>query len=82
MKSNLDLGFILGIQATLRNERTPVQSVWATGDPVANHAMGKALSEQVPQAGYIEVEETGHFIPIEAPDKVAKAFEEFVKQEV
>jgi len=33
----------------LRNAQTPVQFVWAIGDPVANHAMGKALAEQVPQ---------------------------------
>jgi len=63
----------------LQNEKTPVQFVWATGDPVANHAMGKKLSELVPQARYTEVENTGHFIPIEAPETVAKSFEMFVE---
>jgi len=62
----------------LQNEQTPIQFVWATGDPVANHAMGKKLSEMVPQAGYTEVEDTGHFIPIEAPEKVAEAFKQFL----
>ena len=62
----------------LQNEKTPIQFVWATGDPVANHAMGKKLSELVPQARYTEVEDTGHFIPIEAPREVAQAFQTFV----
>ena len=63
----------------LQNEKNPIQFVWATGDPVANRAMGKKLSELVPQARYTEVEDTGHFIPIEAPLKVAEAFQTFVK---
>ena len=65
----------------LQNEKTPIQFVWATGDPVANHAMGKKLSEMVPQAGYTEVEDSGHFIPIEAPETVAKTFMSFVKSD-
>ncbi|MBT4265636.1 MAG: alpha/beta hydrolase [Deltaproteobacteria bacterium] len=62
----------------LQNEKTPIQFVWATGDPVANHAMGKKLSEMVPQARYTEVEDSGHFIPIEAPATVAEAFKTFI----
>jgi len=62
----------------LQKAQTPVQFVWATGDPVANHAMGKALAEQVPQARYTEVEGAGHFIPIETPQKVSEAFVKFV----
>jgi pimeloyl-ACP methyl ester carboxylesterase len=64
----------------LQKEKTPIQFVWATGDPVANHAMGKRLSELVPQARYTEVEDTGHFIPIEAPETVAAAFQRFVER--
>jgi len=62
----------------LQNESTPVQFVWATGDPVANHAKGKRLAELVPQARYTDVEDTGHFIPIEAPQNVAEAFIQFI----
>jgi len=65
---------------TLRSAQTPVQFVWATGDPVANRDMGKALAAMVPQARYTEVEGIGHFIPIEAPETVAAAFRSFVEQ--
>ena len=64
---------------TLRSAQTPVQFVWATGDPVANRDMGKALAAMVPQARYTEVEGIGHFIPIEAPETVAAAFRSFVE---
>jgi len=66
---------------SLRSTQIPVQFIWATGDPVANHDMGKALAAMVPQARYTEVEGIGHFIPIEAPGIVATVFQAFIKSE-
>jgi len=63
----------------LRQAQRQVQFVWATDDPVATHDMGKALAAMAPQSRYTKVEGIGHFIPIEAPDKVAASFLAFVE---
>jgi pimeloyl-ACP methyl ester carboxylesterase len=59
----------------------PVQFIWATGDPVANIAMGRALHELVPQAGYTELEGLGHFLLMEDPPAVAALIGEFLKEQ-
>jgi pimeloyl-ACP methyl ester carboxylesterase len=46
---------------------------WATQDPIANLAMGRALHELMPEAPYTEIEGVGHFVIFEAPERVAEA---------
>jgi pimeloyl-ACP methyl ester carboxylesterase len=50
---------------------SPVQFVWADGDPVANVEMGRALSKEVSQAKYTELAGLGHFLLMEDPPTVA-----------
>jgi pimeloyl-ACP methyl ester carboxylesterase len=56
----------------------PIQFVWATGDPVANIEMGRALHAEVPQARYSELEGLGHFLLMEDPRAVAAKIREFI----
>jgi pimeloyl-ACP methyl ester carboxylesterase len=50
-----------------------VSIVWATEDPIANLAMGRALHALLPAAPYIELDGVGHFVTFEDPDRVAAA---------
>ena len=57
---------------------SPVQFIWADGDPVANIEMGRALAKEVPQAKYTELPGLGHFLLMEDPPAVAKHVREFI----
>ncbi len=63
----------------LKRTETPIQLVWADGDPVANVQMGRALSKELPQAHYIELSGLGHFLLIEDPSTVAKHILKFIR---
>ncbi|MCH8920528.1 MAG: alpha/beta hydrolase [Chloroflexi bacterium] len=63
----------------LKRTETPIQLVWADGDPVANVEMGRALSKELPQAHYIELSGLGHFLLIEDPSTVAKHILKFIR---
>ena len=52
-------------------QASPVQFIWADGDPVANVEMGRALAKEVPQAKYTELPGLGHFLLMEDPQTVA-----------
>jgi len=62
----------------IERTRSPVQFVWADGDPVANVEMGRALSRQFPRADYAELPGLGHFLLMEDPPAVADRFRRFV----
>jgi pimeloyl-ACP methyl ester carboxylesterase len=57
---------------------SPVQFVWADGDPVANVEMGRTLSKEVPQAKYTELTGLGHFLLVEDPQSVAAHIRAFL----
>jgi pimeloyl-ACP methyl ester carboxylesterase len=59
---------------------TPLQFVWADGDPIANIEMGRELHRLYPDAGYTELAGLGHFLLIEDPKAVADAVRGFVKR--
>ncbi|HVW27992.1 MAG TPA: alpha/beta hydrolase [Polyangiaceae bacterium] len=50
-----------------------VSFVWAEDDPVANVALGRELHALVPSAPYVELDDVGHFVVFEDPDRVAAA---------
>jgi len=54
-----------------RDTKSPIQIVWADGDPVANVEMGRELSKIVSQAHYTELKDLGHFLIIEDPPTIA-----------
>jgi pimeloyl-ACP methyl ester carboxylesterase len=61
-------------------EASPVQFVWADGDPVANVEMGRALAKEVPQAKYTELAGLGHFLLMEDPLAVATLVRELIAE--
>jgi pimeloyl-ACP methyl ester carboxylesterase len=58
---------------------SPVQFVWADADPVANVEMGRALSNEVPQAKYTELSGLGHFLLMEDAPKIAVHIREYLQ---
>jgi pimeloyl-ACP methyl ester carboxylesterase len=59
-------------------QASPVQLIWADGDPVANVEMGRALAKEVPQAKYTELPGLGHFLLMEDVPAVARHVREFI----
>jgi pimeloyl-ACP methyl ester carboxylesterase len=57
--------------------RSPVQIVWADGDPIAHIDMGRELARRCPRARYHELAGLGHFLLIEDPSTVAERIAEF-----
>lgn len=62
----------------LKGTTSPLQFVWADGDPIANVEMGRALSREVAQGRYVELAGLGHFLLMEDPPTVAKHILEFI----
>ncbi len=58
---------------------SPIQIVWADGDPVANIEMGRELSREVPQAHYTELRGLGHFLLMEDSAAVARHIRDFIE---
>ena len=65
----------------LENAPSPVQFVWADGDPIAHVEMGRELGRRCPKAVYHALPELGHFLLIEDPAGVAERIEQFVALE-
>jgi pimeloyl-ACP methyl ester carboxylesterase len=63
----------------IESARSPVQFVWADGDPIAHVEMGRELARRSPQARYKELAGLGHFLLIEDPSAVAESIQEFVE---
>ncbi len=63
----------------LKATKSPIQLVWADGDPVANVEMGRALSNEVGQALYTELTGLGHFLLMEDPETVAGHILKFIR---
>jgi pimeloyl-ACP methyl ester carboxylesterase len=61
----------------IEKARSPVEFVWADGDPIAHVEMGRELARRYPRAQYHELTGLGHFLLIEDPPTVSKKIEEF-----
>jgi pimeloyl-ACP methyl ester carboxylesterase len=61
----------------LETAPSPVQFVWADGDPIAHVDMGRELARRCPRAQYHELAGLGHFLLIEDPVAVAERIEAF-----
>ena len=62
----------------LQTASSPLQFVWADGDPIAHVEMGRELARRCPRAKYHELADLGHFLLIEDPQAVAERIVEFV----
>jgi pimeloyl-ACP methyl ester carboxylesterase len=61
----------------LEEAQSPLQIVWADGDPIAHVEMGRELARRCPRAEYHELAGLGHFSMIEDPAAVAESIEAF-----
>jgi pimeloyl-ACP methyl ester carboxylesterase len=62
----------------LRETKSPLQFVWADGDPIANVNVGRGLAKEAPQAKYTELPGLGHFLLMEDPEAIAGHIKGFV----
>jgi pimeloyl-ACP methyl ester carboxylesterase len=60
-------------------ERIPTLVVSATKDRIAKPASGRALADAIPGAKYVQIDDAGHGLPIQAPDRVNALLAEFWK---
>jgi pimeloyl-ACP methyl ester carboxylesterase len=58
---------------------SPIQFIWADGDPVANLEMGRALAKEVPQAKYTELAGLGHFLLMEDAPTLAAHIRDYLQ---
>jgi pimeloyl-ACP methyl ester carboxylesterase len=63
----------------LQAAKVPLQLVWAANDPIAHADMGRELHELLPDAPYTELDNVGHFLIMEDPERVAKAVQAFAR---
>jgi pimeloyl-ACP methyl ester carboxylesterase len=61
----------------LETAASPLQIVWADGDPIAHVEMGRELARRCPRAKYHELAGLGHFLLMEDPSAVAERIEAF-----
>ncbi|MFQ5516554.1 MAG: alpha/beta fold hydrolase [Acidimicrobiia bacterium] len=62
----------------LRDAKSPMQIIWADGDPVANIEKGHELRKILKQAKYIELKDLGHFLIMEDPPTIARHIRAFL----
>lgn len=62
----------------LEQAATPLQFIWADGDPIAHVEMGRELARRCPRAAYHELPDLGHFLLIEDPPLVAAKIAQFL----
>lgn len=58
----------------------PVLVMSATEDLSTPLKYGKWLSENIKDADFVQIEEAGHFSPLEKPDPINKAIDDFIKR--
>jgi pimeloyl-ACP methyl ester carboxylesterase/uncharacterized protein YndB with AHSA1/START domain len=68
----------MDLRAGLRAVEVPAIVLAGTTDTVIDPELGRAVAESLPYARYEQVAGTGHMLPLEAPDAVAKAIAELV----
>jgi pimeloyl-ACP methyl ester carboxylesterase len=59
--------------SALQRNAARASIAWATDDPIANLAMGRALHALMPESAYTELDGVGHFVIFEDPERVADA---------
>lgn len=55
---------------------SPLGIVWGDADPIAVYPMAERLAERRPDAGLVRLEGIGHYLMIEAPDRLSAALRE------
>ena len=59
----------------LENAGVPVAFVWGMMDPISGAHIARRIAERLPDAPRLELDDVGHWPPLEAPERVAAALE-------
>jgi pimeloyl-ACP methyl ester carboxylesterase len=68
-----------GLRHWLHRLKLPTLIVWGERDRVVAPAYGAHLAEILPDARFVPIADAGHYPPVEQPDAVAGAIEEFAR---
>ena len=60
-------------ESALEQTDVPLAFVWGMLDPVSGAHMAERIKQGVPNAPITELQDVGHWPPLEAPDQVAAA---------
>jgi pimeloyl-ACP methyl ester carboxylesterase len=66
----------LDLRAGLRSVEVPAIVLAGSADTVIDPELGRVVAEELPNARYERLANTGHMLPLESPDRVAKAIAE------
>ena len=62
---------------SLETTDVPTAFVWGMLDPVSGAHMAQRITERLPNAPFVALEDVGHWPPLEAPERVAAALLDF-----
>lgn len=68
------------VRGQLNQIGVPTLVISGAEDQMTPAKHGQALAAEIPNARYVEIPKTGHFVMLEKPDPVAKAVADFVAQ--
>jgi pimeloyl-ACP methyl ester carboxylesterase len=68
----------MDLRAGLRSVEVPAIVLAGTADTVIDPELGRAVADALPYARYEQLAGAGHMLPLEAPDRVARAIAELV----
>ena len=73
---------VLGIDLTqkLGSIQAPALVLWGRDDQVLDTNGGKKLVQLIPNASYVEIAKTGHFMVVEKPQAMAEEMRKFLNQ--
>ena len=64
----------------VRADPPPTLVLWADGDAWFSPAVGRRVAGDVPGASYVEVTDSGHFLPEDRPERVAEEIAGFLAE--
>lgn len=66
--------------ATVAAEPPPALVLWADGDAFLSPAIGRRIAGELPGASYVEIVDSGHFLPEDRPERVAEEVAGFLAE--
>jgi pimeloyl-ACP methyl ester carboxylesterase len=67
----LDSGDLTSIAASLRSIAVPTAIVWGAADPYLPAVIGERLHRDIPGSRLVTLPSSGHFVPIDEPERLA-----------
>jgi len=66
------------LSSRLHRIRVPTMVLWGASDRIASPAYGRAYSDKIPGARFVEIAAAGHYPHLEQPEAFAREIVEFI----